>query len=99
MSPVGGVGINLADAERGDIAAPLASLPLRQRFPALQAIPAQLVAIGLLPEHAPAGTRAAVHPQHRVNTDAAVGSGGGRALGDGRVRGDRFGGLPGPSPG
>ncbi len=49
----------LADGTIPD--APLASLPLpfrlSQRFPVLQGIPARLVAIGPLPEHAPSWAR------------------------------------------
>ncbi len=53
----------------GTIAAPTGSLPLPmrllRRFPALQGIPARVIAIGPLPEHAPAWARRSPRPADR----------------------------------
>ena len=50
-------------------------LPLRllQRFPVLQGIPARLVAIGPLPEHAPDWARRTAAPGRRRRLDALTG--------------------------
>jgi hypothetical protein len=65
-APTGPVGM----ADDGGLApAPLASLPfplrMLQRFPVLQGIPARLVAIGPLPEHAPEWARREPEPVAR----------------------------------
>lgn len=64
LAPAAPVGMFDSDALSP---APLASLPLPlrllQRFPVLQGIPARLVAIGPLPEHAPAWARRPSSPR------------------------------------